>query len=108
MSSSLCPARCLGKALPCSLGSAGHGTHLLCFHFWGLGVLDPSAELEESQSTFQDHFGLNPITLHASHMEGGSGGQVYHGWLVASCSHLFVSSYPEPKTAQRDTKKLQL
>lgn len=35
-------------------------------------------------------------------------GQAYHGWLVASCSHLFVPSYPEPKTAQRDTKKLQL
>lgn len=46
----------------------------------------------------------SPFSPHERDVGGGgtTGGQ------VASCSHLFAPSYPEPEAAQRDTKKLQL
>lgn len=67
VSPTLCPAGCFGQGsalLPGLLQALlGHGTCLLCWVYWGLGALDPSAELEGASPAFQGHFGLNPITL---------------------------------------------
>lgn len=68
----LCPAPWAGA------GSASRGIHLLGWDCWVLGALDPAAELEGPSPAFQDHFGLNPITLLPS--RAGCGWQGYHGW----------------------------